>query len=119
MPTMIMYLAVGMFAGVASGLIGIGGGVIIVPCLVFLFGFSQLSAQGTTLAMMVPPIGIMAAWTYYKHGHVNLVVAALLCAGFVLGGYLGAKFAIGVSEIVLRKLFGVSMLMIALYFIIK
>lgn len=114
-----MYLAVGMFAGVASGLIGIGGGVIIVPCLVFLFGFSQLSAQGTTLAMMVPPIGIMAAWTYYKHGHVNLVVAALLCAGFVLGGYLGAKFAIGVSEIVLRKLFGVSMLMIALYFIIK
>jgi len=116
---MLMYVVVGLFAGVASGLIGIGGGIIIVPCLIFLFGFSQHMAQGTTLAMLVPPIGIIAAWMYFKGGYVDLPVAVLLCVGFVLGGYLGAKFAIGASEIVLRRLFGASMLILAIYMIIK
>ncbi|MEM7592613.1 MAG: TSUP family transporter, partial [Cyanobacteria bacterium P01_A01_bin.83] len=67
----LLYIILGLFAGILSGLIGIGGGVMIVPSLVFLFGFSQQEAQGTTLGLLVPPIGILAAWTYYQQGYVN------------------------------------------------
>jgi len=115
----LLYILIGVFAGMASGLIGIGGGIIVVPCLIYLFGFSQHAAQGTTLAMMIPPIGILAAWVYYKQGHANLPVAGLICLGFVLGGYLGAKFAIGLPEVILRKIFGACLLLIAGYMIIK
>ena len=115
----LFYIAIGIFAGTMSGLIGIGGGIIIVPALIYLFGYSQHAAQGTTLAMLVPPIGILAALTYYKQGHVNLPVAGLICLGFVLGGYLGAQVAVGLSEAILRKVFGVCLLMIAGYMIIK
>ncbi len=115
----VLYVMIGIFAGTASGLIGIGGGIIIIPCLVYIFGFSQHSAQGTTLAILIPPIGLLAAWIYYKHGYVNLPVAGLICLGFVLGGYIGAKFAVGFSEIALRKIFGACLLVIAGYMIIK
>jgi len=114
-----LYILLGVFAGTASGLIGIGGGIIVVPCLIYLFGFSQHMAQGTTLAMMIPPIGLLAALTYYKQGYVNIPVAGLICLGFVLGGYLGAKVAISFSEEVLRKTFGVCLLAVASYMIIK
>ncbi len=113
------YILVGLIAGTASGLIGIGGGIIVIPCLVYLFGFSQQTAQGTTLAMMIPPIGLLAAIAYYKQGHVNLIVAGLICLGFILGGYLGAKFAVNLPEHILRKIFGVFILLIAGYMIIK
>jgi len=105
-------------AGVFSGLIGIGGGVIIVPALIYLFGMSQHQAQGTTLALMVPPIGLLAAWTYYKHGYVDLKVAAIICAGFFLGGLLGANIATGLPSKVLEKVFGVAMLLISLKMIL-
>jgi uncharacterized membrane protein YfcA len=114
MSTFLLYLLLGVLAGIFSGLIGIGGGVIIVPILIFLFGFTQHQAQGTTLAMLVPPIGILAAWTYYKEGFVDLRVAALLAAGFFVGSLFGAKFATGLSSIVLEKIFGVALLFIAL-----
>ena len=110
---------IGVVAGMASGLIGIGGGIIVIPCLVYLLGFSQHMAQGTTLAMLVPPIGFFAVWVYYKQGYVNLPVAAVICLGFVLGGYLGAKFAVGLSEVVLRKTFAVSLMAVAGYMLIK
>lgn len=113
------YVIIGLFAGIVSGLIGIGGGIVIVPCLIYILGFSQHAAQGTTLAMLVPPIGILAAWTYFKQGHVNLPVAGLMCLGFVLGGYLGARYAIGFNELILRKIFGSCLLVISLYMIIK
>ncbi|MFH1395294.1 MAG: sulfite exporter TauE/SafE family protein [Candidatus Omnitrophota bacterium] len=116
---LILYLIVGLFAGIVSGLIGIGGGIVIVPCLIYIFKFSQHSAQGTTLAMLVPPIGLLAAWTYFKGGHVNLPVAGLLCLGFVAGGYFGAKFAVGLPEVILRKVFGTCLLIISGYMIIK
>lgn len=119
MLNLFLYIIIGLFAGTISGLIGIGGGVIIVPCLIYIFGFSQHAAQGTTLAMLIPPIGMLAALAYYKQGHINLPVAGLLCLGFVLGGYLGAKFAIGMPEVILRKVFGVCLLFIAGYMIIK
>jgi len=115
----LLCILIGVFAGMASGLIGIGGGIIVVPCLIYLLGFSQHTAQGTTLAMMIPPIGLLAAWAYYKQGNVNLPVAGLICIGFVLGGYLGAKFAIGLPEAILRKIFGICLLLVSGYMIIK
>lgn len=116
---MIIFLVLGLCAGIVSGLIGIGGGIVIVPALVYIFGFSQHMAQGTTLAMLIPPIGILAALSYFKSGHVNLPVAGLLCLGFVLGGYLGARFAISFPEAILRKVFGVCLLCVAGYMIVK
>lgn len=110
----LLYIALGLIAGMLSGLIGIGGGVIIVPALVFLFGFSQHHAQGTTLALMVPPIGLPAAWTYYKQGQVNFEVAMLICVGFFLGGFIGAKVGTDLSSVMLERVFGAAMLAIAL-----
>ena len=110
----LLYLLLGLVAGVISGLIGIGGGVIIIPVLVFLFGFSQHRAQGTTLALLVPPIGLLSAWTYYKQGYVDLRVASLICVGFFLGGLAGAKIATSLSNAVLEKVFGVALLVVAL-----
>src|SRR5512136_810604 len=104
----LIYLILGIFAGTLSGLVGIGGGIVLVPALVFLFGFSQHSAQGTTLALMVPPIGILAAWTYYRHGYVDLKIAGFICAGFLLGGLLGARLATGLSNAMLERIFGVT-----------
>ena len=112
MNQVLIYLALGLAAGAISGLIGIGGGVIIVPVLCLL-GFGQHQAQGTTLALMVPPIGLLAAWTYYKQGLVDLKVAGLICLGFFLGGLLGARFATQLPADTLRKIFGVAMLIIA------
>jgi len=114
----LLLLLLGLVAGILSGLIGIGGGIIIVPALVFIFGLTQHQAQGTTLALMVPPIGILAAWTYYQKGFVDLRIAALVCAGFVVGGLLGAKLATNLSNVILEKIFGVALLLVALKMIL-
>ena len=110
MTNIILFLVIGLAAGILSGLLGLGGGIIIVPALVFIFGYSQHLAQGTTLALMVPPIGILAAWTYYKQGDVNLTAAAFICIGFVIGGLFGAKFASAIPDLILRRLFGLLFL---------
>lgn len=107
-------VVLGLVAGVFSGLVGIGGGIIIVPALIFLFGFSQHLAQGTTLALLVPPIGLLAALAYYQKGLVNLPAAAIICAGFVVGGFIGGKWAVGLSDQLLRKTFAVVLVLIAL-----
>ena len=112
------FLLLGLLAGILSGLLGIGGGILIIPVLVFVFGLSQHMAQGTTLALMVPPIGLLAAWTYYKQGNVNLGIAALICIGFFFGGLLGAKLAGVVSAVLLKRLFGVALLVTAIKMII-
>jgi hypothetical protein len=112
------YIMLGLAAGALSGLIGIGGGTIIVPVLVFVVGFSLHQAQGTTLALLVPPIGILAAWTYYKHGYVDLSVAGYICLGFFIGGLLGAKVATNIPNIMLEKIFGVALLLIAIKMIL-
>jgi uncharacterized protein len=119
MTFILLYLLLGLVTGIISGLIGIGGGVIIVPALIFGFGFSQHEAQGTTLAMLVPPVGLLAAWTYYQQGYVNFQIAAILCVGFFLGGLLGARLATGLPNLVLEKVFGVAMLAISLKMILK
>jgi uncharacterized membrane protein YfcA len=114
MMNILLYLLLGLASGVISGLIGIGGGTIIVPVLVFLFGLSQHLAQGTTLALLVPPIGFLAAWTYYKEGYVDLKIASLICMGFFFGGLIGAKLATRLSGIVLERVFGIALLLISL-----
>lgn len=108
------YIILGLVAGILSGLIGLGGGIIIVPALVILFGLSQHQAQGTTLALLVPPIGILAAWTYYKQGYVDLKIASFVAIGFFAGSLLGAKFAVSLPNAVLEKVFGSALLIIAL-----
>lgn len=118
MTHILMYILLGLVAGIFSGLIGIGGGIIIVPALVFVFGLSQHQAQGTTLALLVPPIGLLAAWTYYKEGYVNLSIASLIGLGFFLGGFLGAKLATGLSNPVLEKMFGIALLLVSLKMIL-
>lgn len=105
-------LALGLISGAASGLIGIGGGVLLVPALVFLFGMGQHHAQGTTMAIMVPPIGILGAWTYWRDGYVDFKVAALLCVGFVVGSLFGARYATSLSSEMLERVFGVAILII-------
>ena len=117
MSNVILYIILGLAAGGLSGLIGIGGGMVIVPALLFLFGFSQIQAQGTTLALLVPPIGLLAAWTYYKHGAVNVSAAVFICAGFFIGALVGAKFAVGLPNEVLKRIFGVAMVAIGLQMI--
>lgn len=114
MATFYPYILLGLAAGVLSGLVGIGGGILIIPALVYLFGFTQQQAQGTTLALMVPPIGILAAWAYYQQGQVDLKVAGLICAGFVVGGWLGAKLAVSIPNHLLQKIFGAFLLLVSL-----
>ena len=109
----VFLLLLGVLAGVFSGLIGIGGGIVIVPALVLLFGLSQHTAQGTTLALMVPPIGLLAAWTYYKAGFVDLKIAGFICIGFFIGGLLGAEIATIIPDQFLRKIFGVVLLLVS------
>jgi uncharacterized protein len=118
MDNSIGYLLLGLTAGILSGIVGIGGGILIVPALVFLFGFTQQQAQGTTLALLVPPIGILAAWTYYKQGFVDIRVAAIIAAGFLIGSLFGARFATGISNDILGKLFGILLVLIGVKMII-
>lgn len=109
---MIGLLLLGLVAGYFSGLVGIGGGVIIVPALVLLFGFSEHTAQGTTLALLIPPIGILAVMTYFQRGYVDIKTAAIICVGFVLGGFFGGKMAVALPESVLRKVFAVMLMLL-------
>jgi len=113
-----LYVLLGVVAGIFSGLIGIGGGIIIVPVLVLLFGLSQHTAQGTTLALMVPPIGLLAALAYYKQGFVDLKIAAFVCLGFFVGGLIGAKFAIAIPDQLLKRIFGVVLLAVSVKIIL-
>lgn len=107
-----LYLLLGLSAGTLSGLIGIGGGVVIVPALIFAFGLSQQMAQGTTLAAMIPPIGILAAYVYYKNGYVDIKIAVLIALGFLVGGLFGAKIAVNLNRQVLERVFGVITIVI-------
>ena len=107
-----LFVFLGCAAGVLSGLIGIGGGVILIPSLIFLLGFSQHLAEGTTLAAMVPPIGILAAYVYYQNGQVDLKAAGFIAVGFLVGGFVGAKIAQQLSSETLQKVFAVVLILL-------
>jgi uncharacterized membrane protein YfcA len=111
--TIILLIVVGLLAGILSGLVGLGGGVIIVPALIFLLGFSQHQAQGTSLGILLLPAGIFAVMNYYKKGFIDVKVVLLLFVGFVVGGYLGSKISLSLSETTLKKIFAVALLLIA------
>jgi uncharacterized membrane protein YfcA len=96
-----------------SGLLGIGGAIIMVPVLVYIIGLNQQSAQGTSLAVMLPPIGIIATYNYYKAGQVNLKYALILAAFFLVGSYFGSKISLNLPAHVLKKIFGVLLLLVA------
>ena len=113
-----VYVVLGLCAGIASGFFGIGGGTILIPVLVYLFGLTQHQAQGTTLAIMIPPIGLLAAWRYYVQGNVKLNIALFVCIGFFIGGLIGAQFVHKISDPMLKKLFGVFLLIISLRMIL-
>jgi len=108
------YIFLGLMAGILSGVLGIGGGILLVPALIFLFGLTQHEAQGTTLALMVPPIGLLAAMRYYQSGNVKLSIAAFICIGFFIGGLLGANMVQDLPGPLLKKIFGFFMLLVAL-----
>lgn len=108
----------GLFAGTLSGFLGIGGGLIMIPALVYLFGYSQHLAQGTSLAVMVLPIGLLAAYRYWLSGHVHIPTALWICAGFFLGGFLGAHAAHGLSALAMRRAFGIFLFLVSIRMVI-
>ena len=104
---------VGLIGGILSGLTGLGGGFIMVPLLVYLFGMSQHGAQGTSLAVLLPPLGLLAFLQYYRNGHVDVQVAVLVALGFFFGGYVGGSLAQHISGPLLRRGFAVVLALIA------
>lgn len=113
--TLLILIGIGLLAGILSGLIGVGGGIIVVPALVYFLGLNQHMAQGTSLALMLPPIGILAAMNYYKAGELNVKYAIVIAVAFVIGGYFGSKISIEIiSESAMKKIFGIVMLIAAI-----
>lgn len=111
--TILLLLVVGLAAGMLSGLVGLGGGVIIVPALVYILGFSQHKATGTSLGILLLPAGIFAVLNYYKKGYIDVWVVLLIFTGFLLGGYLGSKISLNIPEGILKKIFAIVLLLIA------
>jgi uncharacterized membrane protein YfcA len=107
-------ILVGLIGGTLSGLTGLGGGFIMVPLLIYLFGMSQHAAQGTSLAVLLPPLGALAFWQYYKNGHVDVGIAVLVALGFFFGGYAGGALAQVIPGPMLRKGFAVVLVLIAI-----
>lgn len=119
MGQILIVLALGLAAGILGGFVGVGGGVLIVPVLVLALGFDQHLAVGTSLGALLPPVGILGAYEYYKHGHLNLTYALLLGLGLLLGGYIGAVYAVKMSGNTLRRIFGVFLLLTSLRMLYK
>jgi uncharacterized membrane protein YfcA len=119
LPTFFILVVIGVTAGIMSGFVGIGGGIIIVPALVYILGISQFEAQGTSIVLMIPPIGILAAMNYYKADAINWKYAAIIAATFVVGGYVGSKLSLKMDETLLKLIFGVVMLIVAVKMIIS
>ncbi|HBC79598.1 MAG TPA: permease [Bacteroidales bacterium] len=110
---LLILIVIGIITGFMAGMLGIGGAIIMIPALVFLLGLTQQSAQGTSLAVMLPPVGLIAAYNYYKAGHVNIKFALILAAAFIAGSYFGSKLAINIPQPVLKKIFGILLLLVA------
>lgn len=111
-------LLVGLAAGFMSSMVGIGGGIVIVPALVMMFGMDQTKAQGTSLAMLLPPIGVLGVWEYYKHGKVDLKIAGLLCLAFIIGSFLGGKVVMSLDKTLVKRIFAIFMILVAIKFLI-
>jgi uncharacterized membrane protein YfcA len=113
MDTLFYLILIGIAAGFLGGMVGVGGGIIIVPALVILLGLSQHQSQGISLTMMLFPVGIFAVFNYYKKGYVDFRIAGLLAIGFLIGGYLGSKFSLSLPQETVKKIFAVIMIILA------
>lgn len=116
--TQFSYIILGLVAGIFSGFMGLGGGILLTPALVYIFGLTQHQAQGTSLAVMVPPITLLAALRYYHSGNVKLDIAVLIALGFAIGGLLGANVVQGIPDLLMKKIFGFVLLAVAIKMIV-
>jgi uncharacterized protein len=112
--TVFILILIGLMAGVFGGLFGVGGAIIMIPALVYFLGADQHLAQGTSLAVMLPPIGLFAAYNYYRAGQVNIWYAVIIAVTFMIGGYFGSKIALNLPENLMKKVFGIFLLLTAL-----
>lgn len=112
--TILLLILVGLAAGTLSGLVGVGGGIIIVPALVLLLGFSQHEAQGTSLGLLLLPVGILAVMNYYNKGQIDIKVVGIMSVAFILGGWLGSKLALSLSQEMVKRIFAVVLFYTAL-----
>ena len=112
--TALILIVIGLMAGVFGGIFGIGGAIIMIPAMVYFLGVDQHTAQGTSLAVMLPPIGLFAAYNYYKAGQVNIWYAIIIAISFMIGGYFGSKIALNLPEQLMKKVFAVFLILTAL-----
>lgn len=112
--TVVILIIIGVLAGMLSGLVGVGGGIIIVPALVYFLAYSQKQAQGTSLAVLLLPVFIVSAFYYYKSGNMNVKAVPLIAVGFLIGGYVGGKLALVLPDAILKKVFAVVLILLAI-----
>jgi uncharacterized protein len=105
---------IGLMAGIFGGVFGVGGAIVMIPALVYFLGVDQHTAQGTSLAVMLPPIGLFAAYNYYKAGQVDIWYAFIIAFSFMIGGYFGSKIALNLPENLMKKIFGFFLILVAL-----
>jgi uncharacterized membrane protein YfcA len=103
----VLLVIIGLAAGILSGLVGVGGGIIVVPALVFFLNFNQQQAQGTSLGLLLLPVGILAVLNYYKQGHIDIMVVCIMAVAFIVGGWLGSKWALALPEATVKRIFAV------------
>lgn len=111
--TVLLLLLVGLLSGALSGLIGVGGGIIIVPALILILGYSQQQAQGASLGLLLLPVGLLAVWNYYKKGFIDIKVVLIMSVAFIIGGWLGSKIALNISQTALKRVFAVILIGVA------
>jgi uncharacterized membrane protein YfcA len=111
--TLIILILIGISAGILGGMVGVGGGIIIVPALVFFLGYSQKMAQGTSLGMLLLPVGILGAWQFHKQGFIDFKAVLIIGAGFLAGSYFGSKLALSFSQETMKKIFAIIMIVVA------
>jgi uncharacterized membrane protein YfcA len=112
--TIIILSIIGILTGIFSGLLGVGGGLIMIPMFVFFLGFSQHMAQGMSLAVMLPPVTLLAAWNYHKAGYIDWKIALIVSVLFIIGGFFGSKIALKIDQQLLKKIFGVFIILAGL-----
>ena len=110
----LVFLSIGLFAGLLSGLFGIGGGIVIIPALLFFGKMGQQTATGTSLGSLLLPVGLLGALQYYRAGHVNVVASLLVALGLFVGAYFGAKFGLELNPTVVKRAFAVFLVLVAL-----
>ncbi len=111
--TILILILIGLCAGVLSGLVGVGGGIIMVPMFILFLGLTQHNAQGMSLAVMLPPVTFLAVYNYHKAGEVDWKMALIASVVFIVGGYIGSKFALKIDQAILKKVFGGFLLIVA------